>query len=57
MGSIGVSTYCCTERLRAMFMESLLIESPSRAVFEEVLGSVGAAVDLRDVLDCLIFDF
>ena len=40
-----------------MFMESLLIESSSRAVFEEILGSVGAAVDLRDVLDCLIFDF
>ena len=52
-----VRIYSCTERFGAILIESMLIVSLSRAVFEEVLGSVGAAVDLRDVLDRLILDF
>ena len=57
MGLIVVRIYSCTERFGAILIESMLIVSLSRAVFEEVLGSVGAAVDLRDVLDRLILDF
>ena len=57
MGLIVVRVYSCTERFRAILMESMLVVSLSRAVFEEVLGSVGATVDLRDVLDRLILDF
>ena len=57
MGLIVVWIYCCTERFRAILIELMLMVSLSRAIFEEVLGSVGAAVDLRDVFDRLILDF
>ena len=57
MGLIVVWIYSCTERFRAILIELMLMVSLSRAIFEEVLGSVGAAVDLRDVFDRLILDF
>ena len=57
MGLIVVRIYSCTERFRAVLMKLMLIVPLSSAVFEEVLGHVGAAIDLRDVLDRFILDF
>ena len=57
MGLIMVWVYSCTEMFRAVLIESVVIVSLNRAIFEQVLGGVGATVDLRNVLDCLILDF
>lgn len=56
MGLVAVRVYRCTEVFRAILMESVVLEFLSRPILEEVLGGVGAIVDLWDVLDCLILD-
>lgn len=53
---VVVWVYGGTEGSRAVLMEFMVLESLSRPIFEEVLGGVGASVNLGDVLDCLILD-
>ena len=56
MGLIVIWVYRCPEGFLASLIESVVFVSLSGAIFEEVLGGVGATVDLRDVLDCLVLD-
>lgn len=53
---VVVLVYGGTEGFRAVLIESVVIKSLSRPIFEEVLSGVGAIVDLGNVLNCLILD-
>ena len=55
MGLI-VFFYGSTERFRALLMEAQATPFLGRPILEEVLGDMGAAVDLGHVLDCLFVD-
>ena len=54
---VVVQVYGGTEGSRTILIESVVIVSLIRPIFEEVLGGVGAIVDLGDILDCLVLDF
>ena len=56
MRFIVIGVYRCAKGFLASLIESVVMVSLSRAIFEEVLGGVGATVDLRDVLDSLLLD-
>lgn len=56
MGLVVVGVYGGTEGFRASLMKTVLFESLNCPIFEEVLGGVGAIVNLGDVLDCLLLD-
>ena len=49
--------YSRAEGFRAILIESVLVISLNRAVFKQVLGSLGATVDLGDNCHCLFFNF
>ena len=57
MGLIAVWVYRCTKGFRASLIEKVVAVSLSCPIFEEVLGCVGATVDVGDVLHCLFLDF
>lgn len=57
MRLIVIWIYRCPKGSLASLIESVVMVSFSRAIFEEILGGVGATVDLRDVLDSLVLGF
>ena len=57
MGLIVIWVYRCTEGFCSALMESMVLQSLSRPIFEEILGGMGAIVYLGDVLDCLFLNF
>lgn len=57
MGLIVIWFYICAEGFRTFLTEAVVIIALSGPIFEEVLGGVGATVDLGDVLDSLFLNF
>ena len=57
MRLIVVWVYRCTEGVPAILVESVVIISFRGPIFEEVLGGVGAIVDLGDISGSLVLDF
>lgn len=57
MGLIVVWVYRCTKGLRAILVESVVIVSLSRPIFEEILCGVRATVNLGDVSGRLVLNF
>lgn len=56
VGSIAVRIYLCPKRCYAFLIESVVSVSLGCPILKEVLGRVGAAVDLGHILDCLVLD-
>lgn len=57
MGLIVIWVYRCTEGFCPILMESVVLQSLSRPILEEILGGMGAIVYLGDILDCLFLNF